>query len=180
MPVRDRTGIIPARAGFTPRAAVRARPTRDHPRSRGVYVIVVGGERNDVGSSPLARGLRGPRHAPRTWSADHPRSRGVYRRIVVGLLKRPGSSPLARGLLLGINDIALEHRIIPARAGFTEALAQQSVSITDHPRSRGVYGVHGGLPFGSGGSSPLARGLRAMMEEMEACMGIIPARAGFT
>ena len=33
----DAVGIIPARAGFTPRAAGRRRTTWDHPRSRGVY-----------------------------------------------------------------------------------------------------------------------------------------------
>ena len=34
---RARIGIIPARAGFTPRPSRRPRRRRDHPRSRGVY-----------------------------------------------------------------------------------------------------------------------------------------------
>ena len=33
-------GIIPARAGFTARAAGPGTGTRDHPRSRGVYTTV--------------------------------------------------------------------------------------------------------------------------------------------
>ena len=55
-------GIIPARAGFTPEMYADAMGLRDHPRSRGVYLITddLLGERE--GSSPLARGL--PRPAP--------------------------------------------------------------------------------------------------------------------
>ena len=52
------SGIIPARAGFTPSSRSRRPRRSDHPRSRGVYWsslpdVVVG-----RGSSPLARGLR--------------------------------------------------------------------------------------------------------------------------
>ena len=36
---RPRGGIIPARAGFTPSASLRRSTARDHPRSRGVYVV---------------------------------------------------------------------------------------------------------------------------------------------
>ena len=55
--------IIPARAGFTRRRRRPGAPSRDHPRSRGVYQrpgLAGGGGR---GSSPLARGLRS-----RLWS----------------------------------------------------------------------------------------------------------------
>ena len=53
-----RLGIIPARAGFThDRTAPRRRP-RDHPRSRGVYVLLLRAGTASPGSSPLARGLR--------------------------------------------------------------------------------------------------------------------------
>ena len=58
------TRIIPARAGFTPACGCRARSARDHPRSRGVYVIVAVWRAILGGSSPLARGL--PRH---DWAA---------------------------------------------------------------------------------------------------------------
>ena len=52
-------GIIPARAGFTHSLDRTTLTTRDHPRSRGVYVpsTVVAFAR--AGSSPLARGLLG-------------------------------------------------------------------------------------------------------------------------
>ena len=50
----------------------------------------------------------------------------------------------------------------------------------DHPRSRGVYGLMGWAGEYRNGSSPLARGLRAVLGVEGADLGIIPARAGFT
>ena len=90
--------IIPARAGFTTRESTPRGRSRDHPRSRGVYVVRRGSWGETFGSSPLARGLREqivvsrlhggiiPARAgftPRTRKehnehTDHPRSRGVY------------------------------------------------------------------------------------------------------
>ena len=49
--------IIPARAGFTTRVALKFPQAPDHPRSRGVYKVVTMLARRHVGSSPLARGL---------------------------------------------------------------------------------------------------------------------------
>ena len=92
--------------------------SRDHPRSRGVYMQMYEEAANVEGSSPLARGLPRLLHLsdnvariiparagftcrctrrPRM-SRDHPRSRGVYG---VGGAEHYffyGSSPLARGL----------------------------------------------------------------------------------
>ena len=93
-----RGGIIPARAGFTSSRSSRTSRARDHPRSRGVYCRYSVPINFMLGSSPLARGLRGhvagPRRPPRIIPAragftahhdgehpllgDHPRSRGVY------------------------------------------------------------------------------------------------------
>ena len=56
---RSRPGIIPARAGFTTTCSTRSSSTPDHPRSRGVYSVIVVSETGQRGSSPLARGLRG-------------------------------------------------------------------------------------------------------------------------
>ena len=92
------SGIIPARAGFTPPGLPRPGPPPDHPRSRGVYLDVPIPVERAQGSSPLARGLPRatykelfdvriiparagftrflrPDHGRRR---DHPRSRGVY------------------------------------------------------------------------------------------------------
>ena len=51
------TGIIPARAGFTPTSADFSGIHQDHPRSRGVYADSGVRRGYDGGSSPLARGL---------------------------------------------------------------------------------------------------------------------------
>ena len=90
---------------------------------------------------------------------DHPRSRGVYPSPGVLCPSPSGSSPLARGLLADEVVGPHEVRIIPARAGFTDAVPVSRIEDLDHPRSRGVYfGTHG-IDVASQGSSPLARGL---------------------
>ena len=53
-----KTGIIPARAGFTSPTPCPGPALRDHPRSRGVYERAREVETQVTGSSPLARGLR--------------------------------------------------------------------------------------------------------------------------
>ena len=172
----------------------------DHPRSRGVYCPVVRFAPYADGSSPLARGLRLREPAPcrlegiiparagftsrsqpeTSGSPDHPRSRGVYGLGLVLRLLGGGSSPLARGLLIIIEIIQHLTGIIPARAGFTIEFILRSSSVTDHPRSRGVYGDLSPGAQTAVGSSPLARGLpdRGLTEIMDG--RIIPARAGFT
>ena len=192
--------IIPARAGFTGKTDQPHTKQQDHPRSRGVYVTP--GHDNHVrnGSSPLARGLRpASRSASRLGriiparagftrkrssssrcAEDHPRSRGVYGKGANRFYKLAGSSPLARGLQLVGPSRQLAHRIIPARAGFTDASRMRRPGIADHPRSRGVYDNPVSSLARWRGSSPLARGLLhegVLPEEMG---GIIPARAGFT
>ena len=194
-------GIIPARAGFTGRSRSMCSRRWDHPRSRGVYLV--GGPLRErrrgiiparagftqgaalpghghLGSSPLARGLRGrvvgvvgglgiiPARAGFTRGGrptfrgrwDHPRSRGVY----LTARNRPGapggSSPLARGL--------------PQPDG------RLTWTTWDHPRSRGVYRTPSGGPVRWRGSSPLARGLPVGQPRHPVRRRIIPARAGFT
>ena len=53
-----RTRIIPARAGFTSEYSGGSNLWRDHPRSRGVYLLPLHRGRRGNGSSPLARGLQ--------------------------------------------------------------------------------------------------------------------------
>ena len=152
------------------------------------------------GSSPLARGLpvglsdvvidcriiparAGFTSTTLSWAAilaDHPRSRGVYRGLINSDDAAAGSSPLARGLRL--EGAGPPHRpgIIPARAGFTHSDNKERRANKDHPRSRGVYTREPGALCNAGGSSPLARGLRAAAAGRGRGHGIIPARAGFT
>ena len=132
------------------------------------------------GSSPLARGLLAvadfetdadgiiPARAgftPLSWSPgretrDHPRSRGVYSTTAATPTVPAGSSPLARGLRRARIPAPQFPRIIPARAGFTNCQDWHSITIMDHPRSRGVY--------------------RLPRTELPRLAWIIPARAGFT
>ena len=91
-----------------------------------------------------------------------------------------GSSPLARGLLGDRDDGQAGVGIIPARAGFTRTSRSTCSSTRDHPRSRGVYGGQPGGVTTDAGSSPLARGLLRGGLLRVNCIGIIPARAGFT
>ena len=196
-------GIIPARAGFTitvwpPRSVVR-----DHPRSRGVYQPPLPLSMFSMGSSPLARGLRRrfrgqngvrfpvgiiPARAGFTCTVfsvehcdrDHPRSRGVYWCVHSSTCVGVGSSPLARGLPGVILARLGNMRIIPARAGFTMICVIVGVMMTDHPRSRGVYGTGKKVDEAGLGSSPLARGLRRPTPGRGPIFWIIPARAGFT
>ena len=115
---RCRARIIPARAGFTDSQDGGEKGVEDHPRSRGVYDDFAFEIVDEIGSSPLARGLPGspindvsvfgiiPARAGFTWTSktssrrrgDHPRSRGVYWWRQAGISAFAGSSPLARGL----------------------------------------------------------------------------------
>ena len=154
----------------------------DHPRSRGVYVWTMYLRPGCAGSSPLARGLR---TVPRREAArlriiparagftaalslsfhgtrDHPRSRGVYARTPLSRIFITGSSPLARGLRQHAALKSGERGIIPARAGFTTTGPRRSRRTRDHPRSRGVYAFILFSWSERTGSSPLARGLRAL------------------
>ena len=173
-------GIIPARAGFTSSRRIVIGALWDHPRSRGVYLVLPADDFIMLGSSPLARGLRlfcsPPLPPPRIIPAragftvaslspialarDHPRSRGVYPTMNLPSSTKLGSSPLARGLLDLGDGVIGRKRIIPARAGFTHCPRSWGYCCWDHPRSRGVYNENGDIPSVGQGSSPLARGLR--------------------
>mgnify|MGYP000877490690 CR=1 FL=1 len=111
---------------------------------------------------------------------DHPRSRGVYLPDMALAPCHVGSSPLARGLRQRQGSGAAGRGIIPARAGFTLRACRREGRFPDHPRSRGVYRAGRATRAVHRGSSPLARGLRDRQVLVCHCVGIIPARAGFT
>ena len=155
-----RVRIIPARAGFTGPGRRFSSGAADHPRSRGVYGPTALGEKVSVGSSPLARGLP---DSLRTIS----RPRGI-------IPARAGFTSFADGATPTVVGI------IPARAGFTRPGSACTITRSDHPRSRGVYGPVPVDINAEEGSSPLARGLRHWSRSPWPGRGIIPARAGFT
>ena len=153
-------GIIPARAGFTPRGGQR--------QLHLGWII------------PARAGFTGRLHTLGAAPPDHPRSRGVYIDQSIAIANDRGSSPLARGLLAAALGMSWRERIIPARAGFTRRGARAGRSPGDHPRSRGVYSWATCGRTASPGSSPLARGLPAPRPRPRRGARIIPARAGFT
>ena len=176
----DPTGIIPARAGFTQPTTGRLRARRDHPRSRGVYIVVTAVDDAGDGSSPLARGLRDSSIGPSVPPRIIPARAGFTSETRRGTPSMRGSSPLARGLLERHMGCGQRIRIIPARAGFTGSGRGPRSQTQDHPRSRGVYSQSRAVARRPGGSSPLARGLRLGDDGHGHQPGIIPARAGFT
>ena len=176
----DALRIIPAHAGCTARRPCSARPVPDHPRSRGVHVIVRLGEAEYPGSSPLTRGARVasagggrrrriiPAHAGCTIQVvargsitkDHPRSRGVHELVGEFGSIRPGSSPLTRGARGRGREDGHVAGIIPAHAGCT-------------------WSAQGSASAGCG-SSPLTRGAQILPILASTALRIIPAHAGCT
>ena len=158
-PLLDGGRIIPARAGFTPGSTRMSGSWLDHPRSRGVYLMlavqvvvawwIIPARAGFTISLPLSAWIR--------W--DHPRSRGVYVETDPFHYRVIGSSPLARGLRGYGRERLVVEGIIPARAGFTTGPAASGLSAEDHPRSRGVYTPPRPTDPSEAGSSPLARGL---------------------
>ena len=88
---------------------------------------------------PARAGFTAPGAPSPVSHRDHPRSRGVYDDDPIDQQIEFGSSPLARGLLISTSEVLRDHRIIPARAGFTLRSFRYRERGTDHPRSRGVY-----------------------------------------
>ena len=174
--------IIPARAGSTVVHAALEGGDGDHPRSRGEHAGGGGTDASETGSSPLARGAPHP-HQPGTWGGriiparagstcvnglmdvhlrDHPRSRGEHGHITRHPLPFLGSSPLARGAHGVRGQTVLQVGIIPARAGSTPCGSSTPRHPGDHPRSRGEHDDYQWSVEQIAGSSPLARGARAV------------------
>ena len=193
-------GLIPARAGNTPKYGSPVHMHRAHPRSRGEHENYHSRRYRVQGSSPLARGTlrhlsrRGmvygliPARAGNTKISKsmegkkgaHPRSRGEHHISVSSRCRFGGSSPLARGTLRAAREAAGVLGLIPARAGNTPVNAVVIAAYGAHPRSRGEHLYHYCRRCRHGGSSPLARGTRAPDRLAELRDGLIPARAGNT
>ena len=172
--------IIPARAGFTSSRRPPPWPHPDHPRSRGVYTRSLGTINHRLGSSPLARGLLIAMQRTLSLRGIIPARAGFTGQTRFSLLCGSGSSPLARGLPGSFRPWLYGVGIIPARAGFTGREFRGVPTMTDHPRSRGVYSLPEIVTVPVVGSSPLARGLRRGPAVHRRHIRIIPARAGFT
>ena len=111
--------IIPARAGFTWSTRPGLWSPPDHPRSRGVYTIIVRTPYHPDGSSPLARGLQTLVFKRVAKTGIIPARAGFTGSSSAPTPTHFGSSPLARGLLGPHGVTPAAAGIIPARAGFT-------------------------------------------------------------
>ena len=140
--VREK-GLIPARAGNTPRLRTTRLRSWAHPRSRGEHSVVCKSPWTSKGSSPLARGTHETQRKaiyafgliPARAGNTHPRKRGRRRRR---------AHPRSRG----------EH-------------APPSMCVLlgwAHPRSRGEHTRAALSRLRLRGSSPLARGTRSRYE----------------
>ena len=91
-----------------------------------------------------------------------------------------GSSPHARGLLFGFSVPVWGTGSSPHARGLPSGGSRRSATMSDHPRTRGVYHLDTRDMPPLQGSSPHARGLRLTLHNSGESLRIIPARAGFT
>ena len=152
------------------------------------------------GSSPLTRGKRRwfppgrntggliPAHAGKTASASgrsvspaaHPRSRGENALAGKAADELVGSSPLTRGKLGKGAPRDPISGLIPAHAGKTLGILDESRAGRAHPRSRGENQILRDGDRLRCGSSPLTRGKPSMTWGGDTASGLIPAHAGKT
>ena len=197
---RSECRLIPAGAGRTLCPLLVRCWWGAHPRWRGEDPRAGRAARLFRGSSPLARGGRGPVVAvgeqqrlipagagrtawaggPVTASRAHPRWRGEDVRQATVLVQRVGSSPLARGGQVADKPVADCHGLIPAGAGRTRGLDALRGFFGAHPRWRGEDSLECSMVSDSWGSSPLARGGLAAGLDVVGADGLIPAGAGRT
>ena len=151
--------ITPACAGSTQLRQLDPTSSRDHPRLRGEYLHFFQRSLRNLGSPPLARGVRslskgvihGSRITPacagstdaisiaRQSKKDHPRLRGEYKNNFPPTITEAGSPPLARGVQLLKLCAQMQSGITPACAGSTITPHSVTVITWDHPRLRGEY-----------------------------------------
>ena len=151
---RGTTGLIPACAGKTARASVRAKLSRAHPRVCGENSRPAFQRYEPMGSSPRVRGKRSQRqgHAsPRrlipacagktrcvpcrwVWMWAHPRVCGENKIAHDFMREMGGSSPRVRGKHNIRATVAALRRLIPACAGKTIPFARTCAKSWAHPR----------------------------------------------
>ena len=192
------SGPIPAHAGQPPPVALKPRPERAYPRSRGATSRPGQKTRSVRGLSPLTRGNRDnlavphaphgpiPAHAgqPRIdrdcpqRSGAYPRSRGATGAAVAHRSGAAGLSPLTRGNLNRLPPRPVRQGPIPAHAGQPCARSTVATPSTAYPRSRGATDMTSRYRSSSQGLSPLTRGNLTATAYTELTLGPIPAHAG--
>ena len=193
-------GLIPARAGKTPRHAHAPVGAQAHPRACGENSASTFELKSLFGSSPRVRGKlsewetrpyedgliparagkthRRSRRTRSSWA--HPRACGENGGVGGVGHGGSGSSPRVRGKPSKTNPGVHTPRLIPARAGKTVLVVTSAPWWRAHPRACGENGWARRHIRAQPGSSPRVRGKLDERREGTPLRGLIPARAGKT
>ena len=133
-----------------------------------------------AGIIPAGAGLTGISKLPMWQIRDHPRGCGAHRVAKSGMAVLTGSSPRVRGSRELVAYFLYGSGIIPAGAGLTAEVANESASQRDHPRGCGAHTPPNDALKPITGSSPRVRGSRMNLFPLCPVHGIIPAGAGLT
>ena len=129
---------------------------------------------------PARAGKTPPRRRASGASSAHPRACGENTRKTTQASDGPGSSPRVRGKPHVLDDLGVEPRLIPARAGKTGLQVQDGPHHGAHPRACGENVWNVLEPIRNAGSSPRVRGKRRGWPGGCSPTRLIPARAGKT
>ena len=193
-------GIIPAGAGLTIPRRQQFFQYRDHPRGCGAHPFCVLTVAPWMGSSPRVRGSHvihlvfrlaqgiipagaGLTHVTRCWpfgARDHPRGCGAHWTELTRRSRCSGSSPRVRGSRKQLLQVVGQPGIIPAGAGLTPHIGDESRCVWDHPRGCGAHSPPLSSANAWAGSSPRVRGSPDWSSAELSFSGIIPAGAGLT
>jgi len=220
-PLRNGRLILPACAGTTATTGAGTCCSAAHPRACGDHIPPKIARFRYDGSSPRVRGPprgRTPRQptrrliparagttiripSPRSAGTAHPRACGDHSSDPILRASISGSSPRVRGPRGRHHEPDDDDRLIPARAGTTQALPCSLRLSAAHPRACGDHGRgpadHDArqrlIPARAGttrilaprarpfpGSSPRVRGPQLAEAREQARERLIPARAGTT
>ena len=151
-----------------------------HPRGHGEHWKPPKPAPPACGSSPWARGTRNVRIRHDTGNAVHPRGHGEHSLKTSKQWSRPGSSPWARGTRQSARRAIPWCRFIPVGTGNTCWHAVVSCSETVHPRGHGEHCLASSCSIFNAGSSPWARGTRALKFRPDIISRFIPVGTGNT
>ena len=127
----------------------------------------------DAGSTVLSHFVEGNRK-------DHPRGCGEHIAVKQMYQGETGSSPRMRGARPQHRPMGHVGGIIPADAGSTDSIIQDSLLYEDHPRGCGEHSSKSQIRLLGPGSSPRMRGARGSVGGAVGAARIIPADAGST
>ncbi len=190
--------IIPGRAGNRKTDYAMSHGRLDHPRACGEQLLSKSQMKLRSGSSPGVRGTDRARRPSRQGrriipgragnsrngrrrepaSSDHPRACGEQAAIQTNTLVGDGSSPGVRGTGTMLPALPRARRIIPGRAGNSNASIFLGVARPDHPRACGEQLAARFTSSANNGSSPGVRGTGHNVKGFDLPKRIIPGRAG--